>query len=380
MSLFLSILALFLIVLIHEIGHLIAARLVGDPTTVLSVGFGPRVIEKRVGDTVYALSLFPFGGFVRTLSMCHESGIERVKGPVLSKLFPRTPLEVEVERDLKAKYPEASELKIWQDIVTLFGGPAANVLFGLGCFFSAAYFIPGFSVPEIPTFRVEVGSPAEAAGLTSQDIVQSINGTTISNSYQAFSEVAKHLSEPLTIEALRDGAPHHFVIIPDEKHPFRDGARYSPHGLAPVYEKTYRTFGQALSTTWELLSNTLKSFLPGKMVDSARSEAPTRTHEQVEGVGIAQTVTQMTTIYRLGLNFFLFHVGVISLLIALVNLLPFPALDGGQIITLLLYGLFPDVITLERARSFTRGGLAILTALSFYLVCLEACFYSSFIF
>ena len=148
-------LLLGVLIFIHELGHFLAARRCGVTVEVFSLGFGPKILKYQKGETLYCLSLFPLGGYV--------------------KMFGDDPLkeipESEKERGFLYK-------KVPQKLLIAFGGPFMNLLFTL-----AAFFLLGvIGIPSLPPFLgdIEKNSPAHKAGFRSGDKVLSVNGESIS--------------------------------------------------------------------------------------------------------------------------------------------------------------------------------------------------------
>lgn len=158
-----SILALIVVlgvlVFIHEGGHFLAARAVGAPVAVFSIGFGKRLFGREKNGTDYRVSLIPLGGYVRIVGL----------GPDESDIVGSESEEVEL-------------LPRWKRTVILFAGPIANILGAV--FFLAVSFMVGVQVPvwqdEPPEIAwVDPASPAATAGLAAGDVVLAIDGKPI---------------------------------------------------------------------------------------------------------------------------------------------------------------------------------------------------------
>jgi regulator of sigma E protease len=198
-QLFSFVLVLGVVVLVHEYGHFLAARLVGVRVEVFSIGFGNKIFGWRRGETEYRVSWIPLGGYVR---MAGEGSLE---GPPTG-----APDEFESRR-------------AWEKLFILAAGPAANVLLAIALY-SLSYWI-GFAVPawfqEPPRVAaVEEGSPAEQAGLLEGDEIVALNGQPQAT-WRGFEQaVLMRPNEEVRLRVRRDGAERELPVTigATEKH------------------------------------------------------------------------------------------------------------------------------------------------------------------
>ncbi len=149
-----AIILLGLIIFVHELGHFLSAKLMGVKVLKFSLGFGPKLISKRYGDTEYLISSIPFGGYVKMLG---ESSGEELQ---------------EEEKVFAFNYQP-----VWKRFIIVFLGPLFNLLFAIVIFvFVFSYGIPVL-LPEVGDVLPQ--SPAERAGLIKGDTVISIDGSQI---------------------------------------------------------------------------------------------------------------------------------------------------------------------------------------------------------
>ncbi|MEK6578194.1 MAG: site-2 protease family protein, partial [Bdellovibrionota bacterium] len=179
------------LVVFHEFGHYIFARLFNVKAEIFSIGFGPKIWSRKIGETEWRLSAIPMGGFVKLLG--EEQGIKLTAA--------------EQKRSLHTQ-------KAWKRFFIFFGGPLFN--FVLASLVFMAIIVIGEPQMASVVGRVVRGSPADKLGFTSGDQIISINGKAVSR----FEEVAQLISEnpgkPLDFEMVRKSKklPSHLIIKP----------------------------------------------------------------------------------------------------------------------------------------------------------------------
>lgn len=204
--------ALAILIFVHEFGHFAVARALGVGVTKFSFGFGPKIVGVTRGETEYLVSAIPFGGYVRLVG---ESESE------------------ELPPDLRAR--SFSHKPAWVKMAVVLAGPAGNLLFAFLVFWGV--YVVGFPVA---TARIDVapGSPAERAGLKSGDLVVAVGGTSVGN----WDDLDRRLrrartGEPLEVEARRDGAAVRAVAVPEpveRRNEFGEAVMETGIGVEPV--------------------------------------------------------------------------------------------------------------------------------------------------
>jgi regulator of sigma E protease len=220
------VLVLGILVYLHEGGHFLAARAVGAPVSVFSLGFGKRLFGVKRGETDYRVSLIPLGGYVRVLGL----------GPDESDLVNAT---------------EASEelLPRWKRAVILVAGPIANVI-GAVLFVAVALML-GANVPiwqdNAPRIGwVEAGSPAEHAGLKPGDLVLALDGSPVKTWRDLEMATAGSPGHSFAVLVQRGSAEVKLSLTPEKQGPYAIGyTGLGPELQVQVYEVLDGTPGQA---------------------------------------------------------------------------------------------------------------------------------------
>jgi regulator of sigma E protease len=377
MSIPVAIAGLLLLVFIHELGHFLAAKGVGMRATRFSVGFGPALLSRTRGDTEYRLAALPLGGYVKIVGMARpraadlanvgeavdeaartrpDARADRI-GPAYRRLIAALAagedqslkpladeLQVALEADADLIDPERrawcqKELSrvtddvdprcywradVWRRIVVIAAGPFANIL-------TAVVILTAFFWSGPPQFKVTKTvdqiaspSPARTSGLKSGDVIVRVNGKAVSNSNQ----VSDAIQQPgkITVVVRRDGRLQTLAPVTPVKR--SDGRRYLGFGFT-IAKDGYLQYGlggsvrAAWSDLWFTTSATFRAL--GDIVSGGQ-------RDQISSpVGIVQ---QSQTSLNEGVYPRL--LALISLSLAIFNLLPFLPLDGGHILFALI--------------------------------------------
>lgn len=184
------------LVAFHELGHFLAARWVGVKVLKFSLGFGPKLIGRQMGETEYLVSAIPLGGYV--------------------KLFGEDETEATTAEDRRRSFAHQT---LWGKVLIVAAGPGFNFILAYLIF--AGWLSTG-SPLFVPTFRdlsadVEAlvpGSPAARAGMEIGDRVVKVNGKDISTKTELLDAVAKSNGQPLALEIRRDGHSKSLTVTP----------------------------------------------------------------------------------------------------------------------------------------------------------------------
>ncbi len=307
------------LVLIHELGHYAVARLCGMRVERFSVGFGPVLLRWVRGTTEWAISAIPFGGYVRIAGM--GPGDEVAEG----------------DAGAYANQPA------WRRFLVILAGPTMNYV--LAVLLAAAMLATlGFGErdPSATIGSVVAGGAAERAGLRPGDRVIAVDGRAIGGWDDLVSAVVAHPGVPAKLEVARPGAaaPLTLTATPDADGPRGRLGVYAATRLVRVGLREAVVGGAHLTAAGagEMLANL------GQMVTGKR-------RGELHGpLGIAQ---DMATSARAGAAPFVTIVWNISIALALFNLLPLPALDGGRLV-FLVYEIVTRRRVNQRVESFVH--------------------------
>jgi len=293
------------LVLVHEIGHFITAKLSGVRVQEFGIGYPPRIFAVRLGETEYSLNLLPLGGFVRMLG--EEDPAE--KNSLASKSIPVR-------------------------VMILSAGSAMNALLPI-VLFSLSYMVPQQTVSgPVVVKQVAPNSPAAMAGIRPGDAILRINDRHIQNTRDLSYNIQLNLGSEITMQLKRDRFTQETIkVIPRWNPPQGQGPTGIEVSMTSMYRTTqaypaWEAVPLGLRSTFDTLTLT-KNEIIGWFV---RGITP-----QVAGpIGIAQMTGEVA---KVGVGSLLEFAGLLSINLAILNILPFPMLDGGRLAFVVLEGL-----------------------------------------
>lgn len=336
MTIFLFVVVLVALILVHEFGHFVVAKLSGMRVDEFGIGYPPRAWGIKKGETEYTLNWLPFGGFVRIFGEDEEaSGND-------PRAFFRKPRIIQAAVLVAGIVMNLAFAWLLITITLAVGAPRA---------------LSPEEVATTPDAYVLVssvlpGSPAEEAGLLPGDRVRSASTSkdtfTSANSEEFSAFVGAH-QEPITFVLERKGEERTITATPragvDTALPERFVLGVGVASVGTVITPWYQAPIEGLSLTWDLTRNTaigLVSFFASIFTFSADLT-------QVSGpIGIAGAVGDAS---QNGLAALMTLTALISINLALINVLPIPALDGGR----LLFVIIESIIRRPLPRSFQNG-------------------------
>src|SRR3989338_2244203 len=317
MSILVFIIILGILILIHEFGHFLAAKKNGVLVEEFGLGFPPRLFGKKIGETLYSLNLFPIGGFVKLYGEEYHE---------LQKTFNLKPPTSNLQqRAFAFKKP-------WQKALIIVAGVLSNFL--LGWFIISYLFTQGVPTPlnKVLVEKVLPNSPAKEAGLKAKDYLvrldQDGKSYTLSSPNDLTLLTQKFLGQKINLLVERGGKKISLELTPRKNPPKGQG----PLGIiitSPFIEKKYPWYQapvygliEAFNITQKIVSELLRVLVQLIALQKPKVD--------VAGpIGIAHFTGQAI---KFGRNAVLELLALLSLNLAVINILPFPALDGGRFV------------------------------------------------
>lgn len=341
-NLLLFILILGVIVLIHEFGHFLFAKITGVYVYEFAIGMGPKLfgIKPKKSETVYSIRCIPIGGF------CSLAG-EDVEND--DKSVPKN-------RKLQAKTP-------WQRFWIMFMGPGFNFLSAfLILFFVALIWGAPISTPKISS--VDKDYPAYSVGLGKGDLITEINGHKINtmDDVSLYLTLASHDKETSIRVTKESGVSQVYKLTPKKEEVKKNGKVTTTYryGIGLKTEKEYgitKAFHYMIEKTGSLFRQMFVTV--GYLVTGRLSVS------QLSGpVGIYSIVGEQA---KSGLSSILYLIAYLSINVGFLNLLPLPAFDGGHILFIIIEKIKGSPVKPELENKIHTIGLCLLLLLMVFI-------------
>ncbi|MGL5416670.1 MAG: RIP metalloprotease RseP [Clostridium sp.] len=287
-----AILAFSSLIIVHELGHFILAKINRVKVIEFSIGMGPKLFTINKNDTKYSLGILPIGGYVQ---MAGEIGDEEEGG-------------TDLEGTLNSKRPI-------QKILVIVAGVFMNVMLSI-IIFGAIGSHFGYAVPTIG--EVAKGSPAMEAGIKPGDVIKKINGGNVIATTDITAEVGMSNGKDVNLLIDRDGKDLNVNLKPKEI----DGAYLIGVGFKDIKNPTLtESFKHGVIESVSVIKQTYRSL---KMLVTGQGSV-------TKDVGGPVTIIKMTgEAAKMGIWPLLNLTAFLSINLAVINALPLPALDGGR--------------------------------------------------
>jgi regulator of sigma E protease len=346
---------LVVLVLVHELGHFVVAKRAGITVEEFGIGFPPRITSVTWRGTRYSLNWIPLGGFVKMLGEDGDVETRRLRESGLN--------EDEVRQAMAGAF---NRRPVWIRLTVLLAGVAMNFVL------AAALFAVAFSMPELhgegPLTITEIQAESPAEGMLQEgDVILGVDGRTFQRSAELTAYVAEHGGQPVTLQVRRDGAVLDIEITPRALTQADRERGIGPIGFAYEPERIVETPSRVEGPIDAVVRGTtaaaqIAAAIPGGLADAIggllglNPEAP----DARGPIGIAQETGR---VLEAPLVSQLFFVGLLSVNLAVLNVLPFPPLDGGRIAVVLVEAVRRRKLPAEREALIYLTGFAVLIAL-----------------
>jgi len=338
-----TVVVLGVLIFVHELGHFVTAKLFGVGVEVFSLGFGPKLLGRRYKETEYRISVFPLGGYVK---MVGESSKEEVRPEEIGRSF--------------------LHKNVYKRFAIVFAGPFSNILFTVVIFF----FI--FLISGLPSLTSHIGEvrkdyPAAQAGLRPGDRVIAVDGLKVEKWDELSNAIKNSGGGPVRLQVEREGKVMEVEVTPritTLKDIFGEEVQVPVIGISASGKQIVTRLNpleavwEGLAQTWNITRLTVVTVI--KLIERKIS---------VKTVGgpimIAQLAGQQA---REGIMNLVFLMALISVNLAILNLLPIPVLDGGHLFFFVLEMILRKPVSLKKREIAQQVGLFVLITLMVFII------------
>ncbi len=337
-SIFAFIVVLGVLIFFHELGHFLVARLFRVGVEKFSLGFGPRIIGKKIGITDYRISAVPLGGYVKMVGE-----------------------EPNAEIDPADKHLSFTHKHVLKRILIVAAGPIFNILLAVFIFYGI-FQLSGMDILKPTIGKVQEGMPAQKMGLMKGDEILAVNGVAVESWEEMAGIITGSQGNPIELMVRREEITRIVTITPvldNIPNIFGEDTRRHVIGIRPLgdfYHKDLNPF-QALSEsfvqTYDIAALTIIS-----IVKLIKGTLPIKT---LGGpIMIAELAGQQA---KLGVSNLVFFIALISINLAILNFLPIPVLDGGHLLFFFIELVMRRPLSVRVREIAQQAGLFILILL-----------------
>ncbi|UCF20584.1 MAG: RIP metalloprotease RseP [Gemmatimonadota bacterium] len=334
------IVVLGVLIVVHELGHFITAKLAGISVPRFSVGFGPKVLGFKRGETEYVISALPLGGYVKMAGMGEDEALEVIEGG-------KDDIEVPPERRFDSK-------SIGTRAVVISAGVVMNFIFAVIVYAGLAY----FESWEPLIGEVKADAPAAEAGLQAGDLILAVDGNKVKQ-WREFAEyVSARPGGSVVLTVARDG------------HELELETRVG-RGVHPISGDSLST-GQIGVVRDTLNARRVPELAGSLVIGTQQTVAMSRIvivflgqlfsgQASARDIGGPIMIGQISgEAARAGIIPFLTFMAILSVHLAVLNLLPIPILDGGHLVFLAIEGVRGRALSIEARARLSQVGLLLI--------------------
>ncbi len=333
-----------IVIFIHEFGHFLAAKAVKIRVERFSIGYPPRLIGKKIGETDYCLSAVPLGGYVKMAGMIDES--------------------LEAPEAITGAPDEFMSKKAWQKILVITAGVIMNFILAIGIY-SGVTMIEGMPVVKDPVIeQVTPGLPAAQAGIEGGDRITAIDGQQIATWDQLVEIIHARPEQPVQLTWEHEGQPRQAEVVPKrEKTPIN--GKIVEVGLIGISPRaTFRPagVGEAIGAGFRLTGANLRLGLTsiGMLLTGKAS-----IRDLGGPIAIAKWSGESA---RAGTGSLFLFIAFISINIGILNILPIPVLDGGHLAMIVWEAITRRPISNRVKMGVQQVGMVLLLALMVVII------------
>ncbi len=330
-----TVFVLGVLIFFHELGHFLLAKWAGIRVEKFSLGFPPSIISKKWGETIYAIGAIPLGGFVKMAG--EQPGEESTHGEPY----------------------EFMSKPVWKRFLVIFAGPAMNFVLAI-LLLSGLYLVRGKEVEKVFIGQISPESPAETAGIKTGDYIAEIDGIPVTTFGEMAEIIHKKIEEPLAVTWYRGETKYIDTLITKRDYALTSEGDSTAVGIIgvgamPVYEPL-GLFGALGAGAGQAVFYTEKTFefVFGFFTGKSRPG-------DVGGPYFIAKVAGATA--RAGFDILLEFMALLSVNLAVLNILPVPVLDGGHIVMLAAEKIKGSPLSMKVRMIFQQIGIAFLLIL-----------------
>jgi len=335
MNIFPGLIVFSILIIVHEVGHFMLARMNGIRVERFSLGFGKRLFGFKSGGTDYCISAVPFGGYVK---MAGDEPSDKLKGAGYEFLS-------------KSVFARGS---------VIIAGPVFNYIFGFLVFI--AVFMIGAPEYTSKVGKVIDGYPAELAGIKEGDTIVSVDGVDCVYWNDLVGEIQKKTEGEVSLGILRDGRSIKIRLKPkvvEEANILGKKDKSARIGVSPSSEVIIIKYGKVEAVKMAFLKTKELTVFIYKVLWALVTRSISLKDSVSGPVGIFAATG---AIAKLGFIYILNMLGVFSVNLALLNILPIPVLDGGHILFLVLEKIRGRRLSVKAQEILIQGGMIALMA------------------
>ncbi len=341
-NIFALVIVLGVLIFFHELGHFLVARLLGVGVETFSLGFGPKMIGKKIGITDYRISAIPLGGYVKMVGEQPDADLDPADIPL-----------------------SFTHKNVFKRILIVAAGPFFNILLALIIFYGI-FQISGMLILKPSIGEINEGTPAYRTGLKKGDLVVSIDGVKILSWEDMAKMITTSKGKTLSISVIRSNSMRVVDVTPEPKifkNIFNEDIERYVIGVTASGDfftkdlNVFQALSQSFIQTYQITALTIKGVV--KLFQGTVSP------KTLGGpIMIAQMAGQEA---RAGAVNFIFFIALISINLAILNFLPIPVLDGGHLLFFFVEAVTGHPVSIKIREIAQQAGIFVLILLMIYV-------------